>query len=54
MTASQREVTTEVTAIDRHIAEAEDEIHRQREQVEELRRGGRRMFAEEAEQFLSK
>jgi hypothetical protein len=50
MTASQRDVTT----IDRHIAESEDEIRRQREQVEELRRGSRSMIAEEAQQLLSK
>ena len=50
MTASQRDLDT----IDRHIAEAEEEIRRQREQVEELRVGGRSTIAEEAEQLLSK
>ena len=48
--ASQRDLDT----IDRHIAEAEAEIRRQREQVEELRTGGHGMIAEEAEQLLSK
>jgi ferritin-like metal-binding protein YciE len=50
MTASQRDLDT----IDRHIAEAEEEIRRQRELVEQLRTGGRSMIAEEAEQLLSK
>ena len=50
MTASQSDLDT----IDRHIAEAEEEIHRQRELVEELRTGGRNMIAGEAEQLLSK
>jgi predicted transcriptional regulator len=50
MTASQRDLDT----IDRHIADAEEEIRRQRELVEQLRTGGRSMIAEEAEQLLSK
>ena len=50
MTSSQRDLGT----VDRHIAESEDEIRRQREQVEELRTGGRSMIAEEAEQLLCK
>ena len=50
MTASQRDLGT----IDRHIAEIEEEIRRQREQVEELRTGGRSMMAEEPEHLLSK
>ena len=50
MPASQSDLDT----IDRHIAEAEEEIHRQRELVEELRTGGRNMIAGEAEQLLSK
>jgi hypothetical protein len=50
MTASQRDLDT----IDRHIAEAEEEIRRQRELVEQLRTGGRSMIVEEAEQLLSK
>ena len=50
MTASQRDLKT----IDRHIAEAEDEIHRQRGLVNDLRAGGDNAIAEEAEQLLSK
>ncbi len=50
MTASQRDLDT----IDRHIAEAEEEIRRQRELVEQLRTSGRSTIAEEAEQLLSK
>lgn len=50
MTASQRDLDT----MDRHIAEAEEEIRRQSELVEELRTGGRSMIAGEAEQLLSK
>ena len=50
MTASQRDLAT----MDRHIAEAEEEIRRQRELVEKLCMSGRNTIAEEAEQLLSK
>ena len=47
---TQRDLST----IDRHIAEAEEEIRRQRQLVEDLRMGGRNTIAEESEQLLSK
>ena len=50
MTASQRDLRT----IDRHIAEAEEEIRGQRKLVEDMRAGGGNSIAEEAEQLLSK
>jgi hypothetical protein len=50
MTASQRDLKT----IDRHIAEAEEEIRRQRGLVNDMRAGGSNAIAEEAEQLLSK
>jgi hypothetical protein len=50
MTASQRDLYT----IERHIAEAKEEIRRQRELVENLCMSGRNTIAEEAEQLLSK
>jgi hypothetical protein len=50
VTASQRDLKT----IDRHIAEAEEEIRRQRGLVNDMRAGGSNTIAEEAEQLLSK
>jgi hypothetical protein len=53
MTASQRDLKT----IDRHIAEAEEEIRRQCGLVNDMRAGGSntlQYIAEEAEQLLSK
>ncbi len=50
MTASQRDFDT----IDRHIAEAEEEIRRQRKLVDDMRAGGGNTIAEEAEQLLSR
>src|SRR5262245_37482294 len=47
--ASQRDLDR----IDRHIAEAEERIHRQTELVEELRRDHPGIVAEEAQQLLS-
>ena len=44
----------DLKTIDRHIAEAEEEIRQQRELVDRLRTGGRNMIAEEGEQLLSK
>jgi len=49
MTVSQRDLDT----IDQHIAEAEEQIRRQREVVEESRTGDRGTIAGEAEQLLS-
>jgi hypothetical protein len=50
MAASQRDLKT----IDRHIAEAEEEIRQQRELVDRFRTGGHNTIAEEAEQLLSR
>jgi hypothetical protein len=50
MAASQRDLNT----IDRHIAEAEEEIRRQRGVVNDMRASGSSTIAEEAEQLLSK
>jgi hypothetical protein len=44
----------DLKTIDRHIAEAEEEICRQRGIVNDLRAGGSNTIAEEAEQLLSK
>jgi hypothetical protein len=44
----------DLKTIDRHIAEAEEEVNRQRELVDQLRTGGHNTIAEEAEQLLSK
>jgi hypothetical protein len=47
---TQRDLDT----MDRHIAEAEEEIRGQRKLVEDMRTGGGNTIAEEAEQLLSK
>ena len=47
---TQRDLDT----MDRHIAEAEEEIRHQRKLVDEMRAGGGNTIAEEAEQLLSK
>jgi hypothetical protein len=44
----------DLDTIDRHIAEAEEEIRGQRKLVEDMRASGGNMIAEEAEQLLSK
>jgi hypothetical protein len=44
----------DLKTVNRHIAEAEEEIRRQREIVNDLRAGGSNSIAEEAEQLLSK
>jgi hypothetical protein len=44
----------DLETINRHIAEAEEEIRRQRGVVNDLRAGGNGAIAEEAEQLLSK
>ena len=49
-TVAQRDLKT----IDQHIAEAEEEIRRQRGIVNDLRAGGSNTIAGEAEQLLSK
>ena len=46
--------TRDLKTIDRHIAEAEEEIRRQRGVVNDLRAGGNSAITEEAEQLLSK
>jgi hypothetical protein len=47
---TQRDLDT----IDRHIAEAEEEIRGQRKLVDDMRASGGNTIAEEAEQLLSK
>jgi len=44
----------DLDTVDRHIAEAEEEIRRQRGLVNEMRASGGNPIAEEAEQLLSK
>jgi hypothetical protein len=44
----------DLETVDRHIAEAEEEIRRQRELVNHMRASGNSMIAEEADQLLSR